>query len=147
MSMPALQASKHLCQISDWTLTNLSINKILYISNMIYMGRNEGRRLIEEDFQAWDYGPVISDVYYALKAFGASPVKNVFRRYSFEDPDNNDLAYLDWAYEGLKNKSPSALVSMTHWEEGAWSKVYKPGVKKIVIPDQEIMNEYSSRYG
>lgn len=145
MPISALQAAKYLCELGDWSDTNLELQKKIYIPHMVFLGRNEGRRLIDESFEAWDYGPVIPSLYHTLKSYGAGPVGNVFRLVP-EIEDESALEYLDWAHKELKDFSASRLVAITHWKEGAWSKVYKPGEFGLTIPDEYIKAEYSARF-
>ena len=46
MTVPSLSAAKRLCEKSDWTLTNLHVQKLLYIAHMFYMGENGGDKLV-----------------------------------------------------------------------------------------------------
>jgi len=48
---------------------------MLYFSQMINLGKKK-ERLFDASFEAWDYGPVIADLYHKLKAFG---VKTCFK--------------------------------------------------------------------
>ena len=71
MAVTALQAVKHTCEASGWRVTNLQLQKILYIAHMVYAGKNNGKRLIaDDDFEAWDYGPVLSGLYHRISVFG-----------------------------------------------------------------------------
>jgi len=45
----------------------------------------------------------------------------------------------------LIGRRASELVAMTHSENGAWAKHYVPGVRSKVIPDADIIAEYSAR--
>ena len=47
---------------------------------------------------------------------------------------------------GLCSFSPGQLVALTHREGGAWSKVYKPGGKGIVIENSMISEEYTKLF-
>lgn len=143
MTVSALSAAKELCRESDWTLSNLALQKILYLAHMVYMGRHDGNRLIAEPFEAWDYGPVSPATYHRTKAFGSSPIKNIFH-FIDDLEDGDELSVLKEAAEHLKNKSPSHLVCVTHDIKGAWSKIYKPGLSPE-IPDSAIMDEYRAR--
>jgi hypothetical protein len=73
----ALTAARHMCERSDWSLTNLKLQKMLYLAQMIYMGQFQ-ERLINGAFEAWDYGPVLPAVYGEVKAFGGGAVRYLF---------------------------------------------------------------------
>ena len=139
--------AKYLCELSDWTLSNLPLQKIMYVSQMEFMGENGGRRLVDTRFEAWDNGPVSPDLYHKIKAFGSSRVLDVFseaRRFLPTDPRADVLKRV---YSKLRNRSPGSLIELTHWEKGAWAENYVPGVKGIVIPDDDILAEFTRRKG
>jgi uncharacterized phage-associated protein len=137
---------KFICDAGDWRVTNLQLQKILYLSQMFYLGKT-GERLADVSFEAWDYGPVAPDVYRQVRSFGASPIKNVFydaRPFAQESPRRKVLAD---ACRDLLAMKPSELVEITHWKNGAWSENYVPGVRGIKIPDSSIIKEFNSRLG
>ncbi len=141
----SLSAAKTLCELSDWSLSNLKIQKILYIAHMYALGRTDGEcPLLSENFEAWDYGPVLPQVYQKGKIFGADAVGNVFHSIGsiFEGEDRETLAE---CYVDLGDRSAAELVAATHWKLGAWAKHYSPSVKGIIIPNGDILDEYRKR--
>lgn len=142
---PAM-AARHICATGDWRVSNLALQKILYLAQMVYLGRMNGQRLIGGSFEAWDYGPVQPELYHRLRAFGTKPIPDIFFEAQALGPgDRRDT--LDEACERLLKRSPGELVRDTHWEHGAWAKNYVPGVRGIIIPDQDIVEEYRKRVG
>jgi uncharacterized phage-associated protein len=136
---------QYICDKSGWRISNLQLQKILYMAQMYYMGQHEGRRLVDTDFEAWDYGPVSPALYHRVKDFGAGPVLDVFMHARvFRDGDNRKAA-LDEVGADLLKRRPGELVDLTHWENGAWAKHYIPGVRGIPIPDADIYREYNDR--
>ena len=78
----AVEAARVLCEKSGWKLTNLQLQKMLYIAHMTYMGERDGEPLISgmfPPFEAWEFGPVSPTAYRHVKTFGAEPIGNVFR--------------------------------------------------------------------
>jgi uncharacterized phage-associated protein len=146
MTTHPLSAAKHICELRDWTATNLEINKILYIAQMLHLGRTNGASpLLSESFEAWDYGPVLPTVYHRAKAFGSAPVRNVF--YGCADVTRTEADTLKEVSDSLKGKTPGELVAITHWDSGAWAKHYRPGARGSVIPNADILEEYRRRVG
>ncbi len=136
-------AARRLCERSGWTLTNLELQKMLYLAQLYYIGQTH-ERLIDETFEAWDYGPVSPSIYHKVKPFGSSAIKDVFHGApTIEDKDL--LKFLDDAYDALSQRSARQLVAITHWESGAWAKNYRPGARGIPIPDEDIIDEYNKR--
>lgn len=144
MPIPALQAAKAICEKSGWTVSNLALQKLLYIAHMIHIG-NHGEPLIEEVFEAWDYGPVVPEVYHKAKIFGRDPVQNIFHQVAALEDGSPALATISAVVESLHGLSPAQLVAATHWEKGAWAAHYESG-RSNVIPNQDIKAEYFSRW-
>ena len=56
-----------LCELSKWQVSHLTIQKATYIAQMLYLGQHDGVSLFEEDFEAWDRGPVCPALYSKIK--------------------------------------------------------------------------------
>lgn len=139
--------ARYICETGNWRVSNLQLQKLIYMAQMVYMGENDGARLVDASFQAWDYGPVIPELYSKVRMFGSGAIRDVFfLARPFKEDDRRKLT-LDEACENLLSKRPGELVDITHWPEGAWSKHYVQGVKGIEIPDGDIIAEYRRRVG
>lgn len=136
---------RYICEKSGWRVTNLQLQKILYLTQMQYMGVKDGIRLVDADFEAWDYGPVDPLLYRKVKKFGADPISDVFyEARSFREDDERRL-FLDNVCVELLPRSASELVNLTHWSKGAWAKNYVQGRKGQRISDIDIFEEYKAR--
>ncbi len=142
MTIPVLSAAERLARRSEWSLSNLELQKILYLAHMFHLGRT-GASLVAGDFEAWDYGPVHPTLYHRVKVFGSGPVKNIFHDIP-EIPAGTARNILDEAHDALGNLGPGRLVNATHRKGGAWASNYVPGARGIVIPGEDILNEYRS---
>ncbi len=137
-----LKAAKTLCEISDWSLTNLKLQKILYVANRVHLGRT-GQQLVDSPFEAWDFGPVSPEVYKECKMYGNKPIRHGFLLVN-SHKQGPEYDILSEVYEILKDKTGGQLVNMTHRNGGAWASVYKPGAKGIIIPKELIEEEYNA---
>lgn len=145
MGISAFDAANHLAKISNHTVSNLKFHKILYMADMNFVGQN-GQRLISEDFEAWDYGPVLNSLYHTCKAFGSKPVPNVF--WGAKDISGTPEAeMIELAWSKLKSATAGQLVETTHSKLGAWVLKYVPGAKQIKISTNEMIEEYVRRTG
>lgn len=142
MAVKSIDAAKFVCERGEWRVTNLSLQKILYIAHMVHMGRTN-TRLIRAPFEAWAYGPVIPSLYRKVKAFGDKPILDIFS--SAEAIVGAEADTLAEACEHLLKKKPGELVAITHWPGGAWAKNYNSKIRGIVIPDSDILDEYKAR--
>jgi uncharacterized phage-associated protein len=144
MAIHYATAAQRICARGNWLVTNLALQKILYLSQMVHMGEHSGARLVDATFQAWDYGPVVVDLYQSVKFFGNQPIQAGFFNAPVID-GMPEAATIDSACDFLLQKSAGELVAMTHWKDGAWAHNYRPNIKGIIIPDSDIIAEYHAR--
>ncbi len=141
-------AAKTLGELCGWRITNLKTQKILYFAHMYHMGNHGGERLIDEQFQAWAYGPVLPELYHKLKRFGAREIKDVFWGDKILSRETSPNAYdiLEKMAELSPDIESSTLISITHRIGSAWSKVYTPKVDGVPIRDDHILEEYKQLF-
>ena len=125
----------------------LQLIKLCYLSYGWYLAYHD-EPLFKEKIEAWKYGPVIPELYYALKHFGGQQLPiNCLENLVIEDrefmlPENaKDLidAVLDYygKYSGIE------LSALTHKSGTPWDKTY--GDKKqpvFCIPNSEIKTHF-----
>lgn len=143
MSISSFQAAKTMCDISDWSLTNLKLQKLLYLAHMVSLGR-KGQPLVNEFFAAWMYGPVLPSVYDRVKVFGAGIVDDRFYNDVVLPKEDENYQLLQEIYNFFGQKNGWELVKITHLPKGAWSKNYTPSYKAI-IPNNDILAEYNAK--
>lgn len=142
MTISSIDAGKTLCELSGWRMSNLRLQKLLYIAHMYYM--REGKDdLIRENFEAWKLGPVEPGLYHYCKVYGASPIGHIFPKNGGVERDSPEFKILDGTIKAAEGITEAALVSFTHWEKGAWYKTRKRG--EVLIPRGFIKEEYEAR--
>ncbi len=137
--------AKYICEKSGWSISNLQLQKLMYLAQMIYMGRKDGKPLFEGNFEAWDYGPVEPNLYHKAKVFGSGPVQDVFRNALNFDEEDKRRDVMDDVTSRFLKYSAGDLVEITHWDGGAWAKHYIPNARNVAIPDEDILVEYRDR--
>lgn len=137
--------AKYICEKSGWSISNLQLQKLMYLAQMIYMGRTDGKPLFEGNFEAWDYGPVEPNLYHKAKVFGSGPVQDVFRNALSFDVEDSRREVMDDVTKRFLRYSAGDLVEITHWDGGAWAKHYIPNARNVAIPDEDILVEYQDR--
>jgi len=140
--MSAIAAAATLAEMSGWALSNLQIQKMLYLAQMFHMGET-GEPVFDDDFEAWKLGPVLPNVYQQAKIYGSKPVKSLFTNSRIEDGSKRKI--LARTLAELPDHSPWKLVSITHWDGGAWAKHYSDGDRGSMIPKGDILAEYKDR--
>ena len=149
MAISAMEAAKIACQESEWELSNLQLQKILYIASMSYAGSTEGKDTLigDEYFQAWKYGPVLPDVYQSAYQFGSGPIEKLpGSQTSSIPPWTPEYKEIQRAVQKLKDKPVFELVEFTHSEIGAWHDAYNSGYNMPIFPE-DIYSEYKMRMG
>lgn len=138
--MSVLTAARTLGELSSWQLSNLQIQKVLYIAQMLHLGRT-GKPLFPERFEAWDFGPVVPSLYHALKRFQGELVTSFGAPAAFAFGTTQAFA-IDDALMMTQHMSAGQLVTFTHRPGGAWEAHYRPGTKGCVIPAEAIIKEW-----
>ena len=141
MIIPSLSAARTMCEVRNWRISNLELQKLLFLAQMTALGRSDGQiSLVNNSFEAWDYGPVLPTVYHRAKAFGSKNVPNVFRiAEPYSDERRNIIEEVANEFAGWE---AGQLVSLTHRDGGAWATHYIPGTRGIRIPTEDIIEEY-----
>lgn len=124
MAYSAVELSKYIvtkCANDKCPITNLQLQKILYYIQKDYLSR--GELAFEDQFEAWQFGPVIRAVYYYFCGNGAMPI---ISRYDTKI-DKSDRCYIDPIVEKKRTLNPWDLVEDTHKPSGAWYKVFNNG--------------------
>lgn len=100
--------------------TNMRVQKLLYFAQGWHLARY-GKPLFSAPLQAWQYGPVVPEVYECYRISGAQGLTTDGVDTSAFTPDELALL-LDVAadYDGF---STAALVTMTHQPGAPWSQV------------------------
>ena len=146
MAVHVCSAAKFVGRASGWSMWNLYMQKLLYIAHMFHLGLHDGEPLLEGNFESWDYGPVHPVLYRKAKVFGADPVQNIFRS-SSDVEQGLEMETLEATLKGLKGFSGAKLIAITHSEDGAWAKHYVPGARGIIIPNEDLIEEYHGFFG
>jgi len=104
--------------------TPLQIMKLLYFAHAQTLV-DLNRPLFRQNFHVWKYGPVIADVYHALKHHGRDPVVDIIEKYTFTDSTFNEdeTDILHDVIEEYGDRTGFELSALTHWPEGPWHQI------------------------
>lgn len=136
----AIDLSKYIvskCIKDNYAISNLQLQKILFYIQKEFLRR--GKRAFAEDIEAWQFGPVVPDVYYYFCGFGAMPISVLSGYYSV---NIQDKSVIDGIIEAKRVLNPWELVEETHKSGGAWDRIYRGGIgNRCVIPTELIRQE------
>ena len=137
-------------------LSPIKVLKLVYLSHGWYLGLN-GKPLISEAVQAWQYGPVVQEVYYSFKNYGSDQITS-FARLSLstvplpnekEEKDKELIQFLDKIWEIYGDWTGLVLSTLTHEPNSPWDTVWnKQGGKHrkgAIIPNDLIRDYYKAK--
>lgn len=123
-------------------ISPMKLQKLLYYVCRDYV-QETGQSPIEEQFEVWQYGPVIPSVYGEFKQFGSRPITSYAKDamgHSFivRERSNPILSrVLDVAWAKYKNMSGVELSELTHKGTSGWYTAYVAGRDKITLEDMK----------
>ncbi|HEY4776652.1 MAG TPA: type II toxin-antitoxin system antitoxin SocA domain-containing protein [Candidatus Acidoferrales bacterium] len=100
------------------SLSNLKIQKLVYYAQGFHLALFD-EPLFPESIRAWRHGPVVPELYHALKQFGAGPVK-IEGEFDVDKYTPDVHALLTEVYSVYGQFSALKLRDITH-EEPPWS--------------------------
>lgn len=124
---------------SGRAVTNLDLQKLVYLIHGHYIVET-GQPLTSDQFEAWQFGPVQSDLYYALRQYEDRPVTepvkafNPVTRQSADIPDIEDQAFtriLDLHLARYLSMTAGQLVTLTHRQGSPWWETVEAAKKRV----------------
>lgn len=132
--LSCLDVANYFLSLKDYSdLTNLKIQKMVYYAYGTYIALYE-KPLFNEKIEAWDYGPVVPELYQALKQYKDRPIP-VPETFSLNNIDDK-TKFLDEIYINYGTYSASELCNLTHMAFTPWSVVYHDNSTNYLINDQ-----------
>lgn len=130
------------CHQHDIFITNLKLQKLLYYVQGEF-SRCRKKRLIADDFYAWQLGPVIPKVYYKYSVFSSAIIPSQLQTKSF---DQADSIIIDEALEKYAYQSTWSLVDLSH-KQDPWKYNYEIFGSGALIPYETIQDFFSANEG
>lgn len=130
-------------------ITQMKLQKMLYFAQGLHLACHDRSPLIEENFQAWKYGPVIPQIYYQYKFYGSDPIQDFemfdFFNSHFKSEKLNDEAIktVQTTWEFTKNIDAIRLSNWTHNDGSPWKKYFN-GSNDVVIPNDDIAEYFET---
>jgi uncharacterized phage-associated protein len=134
----AINVAKYMTDLID--VDQLKLEKLLFYTQAVCLV-HYGKSAFDDPIEAWDYGPVVPNVYYAVKNYD-NPIKLPEIVLAPMDPDI--IHSIDLVIEYYGPMSGIALINETHSEK-PWHNAYARG-KNVVITNEAIKRYYSTIY-
>lgn len=119
-------------------ITQMKVQKLVYFAHGWHLGITK-RPLINEQVEAWPYGPVIPSLYEDLKRWGVDPIEEQIKTVEFvgsgssgrvvvttpevQEEDHDTRQLLDAIWDVYGRWTAGQLSAKTHEEGSPWSKV------------------------
>jgi len=123
------------------SLTPMQVLKLVYIAHGWNLGLYH-KPLIEDEVQAWKFGPVIPNLYNKISKYRSRPVSESINGGPVETLEPQVLNLIQQVYGIYGNKSGLALSRITHAANTPWSLTYSPNEFSITIPNDIIEDHY-----
>ena len=119
------------CSNKKIPISNLKLQKLLYFLWIDYFKKNNCS-LFNENICAWQFGPVVPEVYYEFCSYAGSPINKI---YDIVIYNQNDSVIINNLIDKYIEFSASKLVEMTHKAFKPWSIIYNNGAGlRNIIP-------------
>jgi uncharacterized phage-associated protein len=115
-------------------LTQIALLKLLYFAHGWYLART-GNPLISQEFEAWEYGPVVKVVRDEFKSFGNRPITaraaklDIYSGKRIQVVPNlsqDDIQFVHSIFEIYHVFDAWQLSDMTHEPNSPWDRVWNP---------------------
>jgi uncharacterized phage-associated protein len=129
----------------------LQLQKLLYLAQGWTLGLT-GDPLFREPIEAWEYGPVVPEVYHSVKMFGASPIRGRLKAFNQvrrqvvtarELFDELESEILKAIWEKYGSWSGSKLISLTHQKGSPWWQARHSGEYNARISHSAMVNWFA----
>jgi uncharacterized phage-associated protein len=146
-ALEVAQAFLNLARNEDRTLTNMQLQKLVFIAHGVHLGAFEGEPLIEDEVRAWDFGPVIPVLYEELRRYGRGQIADDLtppgHRLPF-GPDGTEMDAIRTTWETYRDKGAWELSRISHLEGSPWDRVWRRR-KYAPIPN-DVIRDYYQRH-
>ena len=115
-------------------IDNLKLNKLCYYAQGWSLARF-GEPLFSDEIQAWQFGPVIPNVYNAYKGYGSDSIDKAISMFDERELGSEELEVITDVYINYGKYSSAGLIDLTHIKGSPWEQVYVPKQNNIITPD------------
>lgn len=155
----AVTVGDYIIASGNGVFTPMQVLKLAYISHGYTLAIRDGEPLFHDRIEAWKYGPVIPNLYHALKEFGDKPIPRLYvcgtpvtsslikNRISelAEMLEAENCSIIDRVIEGYGDCDGFQLSDITHSEGSPWDTCYVKGQWHTEIPNDEIQRYYEDK--
>ncbi len=131
--------AEYIINYPDIHIDNLKLQKLLFYCQAVSLVIND-KPIFNNRIEAWDYGPVVPEVYYKYRN-GDIEIEKSEGLVKVED---DDLKMTDLALDHYGSMTGGKLIQLTHSEK-PWQNAYKQG-RNTEITQKSMKDFYSTIY-
>jgi uncharacterized phage-associated protein len=98
MPYPAIAVANEFLDLAlreNRELTQMQVQKLVFFAHGWHLAIY-GQPLIDEQVEAWRFGPVIRSLYGIFRGYGSHPISELHRNLRYEDPDGDNGFRIAW---------------------------------------------------
>ena len=123
-------------------LTHIAVQKLMYFAHGWMLGIHDAP-LIDEEYEAWQYGPVAPCVYHDLKHHRGQPVLTAIPVREADQFTTKEEQILKAVYQ-YRSLGVFKLVGISHARGGPWDAVWHSDNHPKIIDNDRIRSYFSS---
>jgi uncharacterized phage-associated protein len=123
------------CNENHSSISNLKLQKILYFVQAEFLVE-KGEACFSEDIHAWDFGPVVPDVYQKYKVYGTANIPSVNKAAERTGISEDDRKIIDDMIKECSKYSAAELAEITR-KQSPWKQAYS-NRPNVIIPCAKI---------
>ena len=137
----AIDVAKYIilfCKEKGYSISNLKLQKLLYFVQAQFL-IVKGEPAFLEDIEAWDFGPVVPEVYQYYKVWGSSELPLLLAKGARAKIYEPDQRLMDEILKECAPYSAVSLVDITH-NQDPWLDAYERHCNNVIT--RESIEEY-----
>ena len=137
---------------SDRPLTQMQLQKLVYFGHALKLAESR-KPLVQGEFEAWEYGPVLPELYSQTKFAGRMPIghelalPSEFSILHLEKPrisESEDISVFESTWKTFGHLSAIELSNISHEDGAPWAVAWAVG-KGTRISNESIGDFYRRR--
>jgi uncharacterized phage-associated protein len=125
-------------------IDQLKLQKIVFFAAGEFAALT-GSQMFPEPIEAWDYGPVIYDVWNTYRQYDGHAAIISPERGDATKLNSLEIGCIEAALEKYGERSGADLIDVTH-KEVAWKESYVPGQLRTEIPIELMISSFRAKY-
>lgn len=124
-----------------YPVSNLKLQKMLYFVQGVMLV-NYGKPAFGDRIEAWQYGPVVPEVYFAYSSYGATPILLNYDRINLNEEERTAANIV---IDSFLRTPAFALVNETHKVNSPWYEAYHSSGDNI-ISNKSVLQYFRDQY-